>query len=294
MQRDRLRKFPGLVAASRALYSLPYRRRALTQRDGSPRIEVAFVPERPHPLNAAWKICTLNGYKITSTTGSPGREPALAVHFSGSTERPAPASLSRLSCRVLNQDCDDISKRAVETASLKAFGYGLAIDPLTHAGMCVEKSDANATHDGRELLAPLGDDAVRPGRVYQRVVDNMTDDGTEVVDLRPVVMGDQIVLVYRKYRPVSDRFSNVNTRTELLSSAEAFDEEERAQILTFCAAMGIDYGELDVLRDRSDGRIYVVDANPTPNGPANHLSPADHWSALDMMCAAWREEFMPA
>jgi hypothetical protein len=30
--------------------------------------------------------------------------------------------------------------------------------------------------------------------------------------------------------------------------------------------MGVDYGELDVLRDVEDGRLYVVDVNDTPSG----------------------------
>jgi hypothetical protein len=27
--------------------------------------------------------------------------------------------------------------------------------------------------------------------------------------------------------------------------------------------MGLDYAELDILRDRIDGRVFIVDANPT-------------------------------
>ena len=34
--------------------------------------------------------------------------------------------------------------------------------------------------------------------------------------------------------------------------------------------MSVDYGELDVLRDK-DGRIYVVDVNNTPAGPPKKL-----------------------
>ena len=36
--------------------------------------------------------------------------------------------------------------------------------------------------------------------------------------------------------------------------------------------MHLDYGELDVLRNRDDGLLYIVDVNPTPWGPPNHLS----------------------
>ena len=40
------------------------------------------------------------------------------------------------------------------------------------------------------------------------------------------------------------------------------DEVER--LLEFCGAIGLDYGELDVLLDNGDGRIYVVDVNKPP------------------------------
>ena len=32
----------------------------------------------------------------------------------------------------------------------------------------------------------------------------------------------------------------------------------------FCAAMGLDYGKLDIIRDRADQRLYILDANKTP------------------------------
>jgi len=31
--------------------------------------------------------------------------------------------------------------------------------------------------------------------------------------------------------------------------------------------MALDYGELDVLRNKNDGKIYIVDVNNTPQGP---------------------------
>src|SRR3954454_7156229 len=57
---------------------------------------------------------------------------------------------------------------------------------------------------------------------------------------------------------------NVNTRVLRRSTSHVFTPEEVRQILAFARAMGVDYGEFDILRDRSDGRIYVVDVNKTP------------------------------
>jgi hypothetical protein len=56
--------------------------------------------------------------------------------------------------------------------------------------------------------------------------------------------------------------------------------------------MGLDYGELDVLRDLGDRRIYVVDVNPTPDGPPNHIGAADSEIALARMADAFNEVFL--
>lgn len=66
-----------------------------------------------------------------------------------------------------------------------------------------------------------------------------------------------------------------------MSPADIFSAAELAQLLDFGARIGLEYGELDVLRDRDSGRIYVVDVNRTPYGPGSvgrdptwHPSPA--------------------
>ena len=57
-------------------------------------------------------------------------------------------------------------------------------------------------------------------------------------------------------------------------------EAERSRLLAFSDALHMEYGELDVLRDRGDGRIYVVDANKTPSGPARGFETAQSVEAL--------------
>ena len=66
--------------------------------------------------------------------------------------------------------CRDISKSAVEAASIGAFGYGLFVDPRRHVGPYVMKSEQNGRHDGRVVEGPR---SAELGFVYQRLVDNM-------------------------------------------------------------------------------------------------------------------------
>ena len=46
-------------------------------------------------------------------------------------------------------------------------------------------------------------------------------------------------------------------------------------MIRFCRAAGADYAELDVLRDRKNGRIYAVDLNQTPTGPQARMIARD-------------------
>ena len=54
-----------------------------------------------------------------------------------------------------------------------------------------------------------------------------------------------------------------------------FSADELAMIARFNARMGLDWGGLDILRDRADGRIYIVDVNKTDLGPVIALSWSD-------------------
>ncbi len=58
--------------------------------------------------------------------------------------------------------------------------------------------------------------------------------------------------------------------------------QEISNLLQFCQLMGMDYGELDVLRDRQDGRIYVVDANSTPLPPPPAKVGRQPWERINL------------
>ncbi|MEX2546817.1 MAG: hypothetical protein WD830_03400 [Chloroflexota bacterium] len=162
----------------------------------------------------------------------------------------------------LNARCLDISKSHVDRVWAEVAGYSIAVDPLTTEGPIVVKPEENGTRGGRAVDGPLP--ARVPGVVYQRLVD--TRVGDRVLQIRPVVVRGRIVLVYEKWRPYPHWFKGPEltvpkTATEFFSAAEA------ALLLRFAESIGLDYGELDVVRDGSDGPIYVVDANRTPVRP---------------------------
>jgi GT2 family glycosyltransferase len=210
----------------------------------------------------------------------------LAIAWDTQTFRIRPPQLVRLASRmaVWNLECDDVGKARVDRAFATVFGRTSLVDPLTHRGECVAKSNLNGAHDGVVVRCPLS--AADRGSVYQRLVCNELDDGT-VEDLRTPVFGDRIPLVYRKYRPLDSRFDQFETHVSIDDAAAVFSPEEQVQVVAVARALGMDYGELDVLRDRDSGELFVVDANPNPYGPPAALSPREQIAAIERMAEAF-------
>jgi hypothetical protein len=164
------------------------------------------------------------------------------------------------------------------------------VDPLAYYGPCVEKSNRNARHDGHIVFAPAA--APRAGAVYQRLINNAVREDL-VEDIRVPVINGTVPFAYLKYRSIAARFdSNRNLAVRLCAAEDVLSAAEIRNIGRFTRSIGLDYGELDVLRDRDDGRIYVVDANKTPAGPSYRLPSADFRRAVKMLALAFRDQFL--
>ncbi|MGZ3299147.1 MAG: hypothetical protein ACXU8O_09035, partial [Asticcacaulis sp.] len=79
-----------------------------------------------------------------------------------------------------------------------------------------------------------------------------------------------------------------NRRAVLAQPADVYSSAELAKIAEFTARMGLDWGGLDILRDRGDGRIYIVDVNKTDLGPVIALSWRDKLVSMAMLGRALR------
>lgn len=244
-----------------------------------PRARISFFPKKPRSYYAIWPVCQLAHVKIVD-------DPAEAdLHFyfediefltaprQAPTDRPA-----------FNIGCFDIRKSVVSRVFEETFGYSLKVDPATYQGRAVEKSEANGKHDGRIVECPVT--APRNDRVYQRLIDN-SFDGREHIDIRTPVVGGRIPFVYLKRRMPDLRFSNENHRVDLIDADAMLSKREQSQILAFAEAMRLDFGGLDVLRDREDGRIYIVDANKTDMGPPSALSGHEKFRAMRGLAGAF-------
>lgn len=245
------------------------------------RFTIAFSPDRARPWYLIWPAVRLAGGRIVD-------DPAAAdivFHFDDSTDsdNPPPAR-RRPDARLMNFGCKTVAKSAVATVFEQVFGYPLALDPRTHVGAAVEKSERNGAHDGRIVQCPM---EPRPGRVYQRLIDAVGRDGL-VEDLRTPMVGGRPICVFRKRRKAAERFANHNSEVLLARVADIYTEDEIARLGAFCRAMELDWGGLDVLRDSRDGRLYVVDVNKTDMGPPIALPLKDKMAATRLLAAALR------
>lgn len=189
-------------------------------------------------------------------------------------------AVTRLPAGAINRACVDIAKSTVDRAWAEASGYSIAVDPLSYRGQIVIKPDENGVRGGKVVEGPIQN--VRPGRVYQRLIDSRRDG--RILSLRPMVFDGRILVVYTKARAEPHWFAG-REDVGVVAPVDVFSAAEREQLLRFCAVLGLEYGELDVLRDNESGLIYVVDANRTPIRPRG-LAAADEDAAFGPLAAA--------
>lgn len=222
--------------------------------------DIVCAPERPQAHSVLFHITRRLGLRVHTRAV----DHAEAFVFSlDATYRTPPPDLVRVARRrlVVNLACTDISKRAVAAAYEATFGEPLAIDPRVFHGLAVAKPELNSSGPGEIVRCPT---QPRPGTAYQRLVDNVTaPDVAEVV--RAPVFAGTIPFVWVHRDAVAERFRHRgDRRSSVVDTALLMTSEESQAVASMCARLGADYAEVDVLRDRPTGQIFVVDVNSTP------------------------------
>ncbi|MCG8494229.1 MAG: hypothetical protein MI743_21650 [Sneathiellales bacterium] len=192
----------------------------------------------------------------------------------------------------LNFHCSDISKKHVGKIHTEVFGYSLDIDPLWFEGPAVRKSDGNATHDGQIIHCPITEEEYDNSCVYNVLIDNVFEG--YVSDFRVVYMNGILDLFYEKRRRIANRFSAGCDKVAIRSIDEEFTSKEQRKINAFCKKVGFDYGELDVLRDRQTGKIYIVDVAKTPFDITKVMSKQEKCKEAELLCVAFIKNVLKA
>ncbi|CAL4868144.1 hypothetical protein MMA231_02418 [Asticcacaulis sp. MM231] len=215
-----------------------------THLTGRPRPRLWFAPDRPRPWYLVRGAAMWSGIDLAKRA----QDADAAIYFDDSTTGDAPPSLV---AKRFNHGCTDISKSHVARVFEEIFGYPLTVDPMLIASEIVEKPEKNGVHGGRIVMAPC---PPRCGFVYQRLIDTRDPDGC-CHYLRTPCAGGEAVLVWVKIKTPEGRFSIHNRRAALAEVADIYTPQEQTLIRQFTARMGLDWGGLDILRDRGDGRI---------------------------------------
>jgi hypothetical protein len=196
----------------------------------------------------------------------------------------------------LNGRCRDISKRRVERDFTAVFGYELAVDPTTYRGRCLLKADENSVKNATILRCPISARGVRPGQVYERLVDGSQPDGT-LVEHRVLVVGGTLPIVRRRVNVNwhGGRKLNISTlERKLVPVTLDFTPAEISDMLEFCRLSGLDLGAIDVIRDVEDGRIYILDVTKTPGAALWGTSSVEERRIItSAFCRAWLASFPP-
>ncbi len=254
--------------------------------EGHKRPTIAFYPDKPRPWYFIWPVMHVSGARLIQDVS----QADIVMQFDDSTETNNAQPTVKEGARLINFRCHDVSKSRVSAAFELASGYSLSVDPTTYTGRMVEKSEANAAHDGRVLEGPL--DAPLPGKAYQLLIDNEIEGGL-VEDLRCCLVNGSPIVVFRKRRPLARRFLNENVQVLLDEPRNCYSAEEIAVIERFALEMGLDWGGVDCLRDRNSGRLYIVDANKTDMGPPVILKLGAKLRATRRMAQAFGTRFAP-
>ena len=238
-------------------------------------MSIWYAPDHPRPWYLLRGAALWAGFRVAS---SPSVADA-SFYFDDST-RGVPPPCPGL--QMFNHRCTDISKTHVAQVFATVFGYPLALDPAEAFGDIVEKSERNGVHDGRIVQAPL---RPRNGYAYQKLIDT-TDEVGLVHDLRTPCAGGKPVIVWEKTKPSAMRFAIHNSKAVLRDPILIFSPSELEMIATFARIIGLDWGGLDILRDRQNGQIYIVDVNKTDLGPVIALSWCDKVKSMNRLSRA--------
>lgn len=251
------------------------------KRKGERRHTLAFYPNPAGPWYTIWMALQSTNLDIVSS-----EETADVIFiFDDKTKTKTDCVLKNRSQLQINTRATDISKVHVARIFEEIFKYPLSVDPLTYEGEAVCKADENGVHDGYLISLPISQSHVKPSYVYQRLVDS-TFDGDRSEDLRIAYVFGSIPVVYHKFKALNQRFSTTYLSTTLRVAEDVFSSEEIKNITDFCEAMGLDFGSLDVMRDKASNKIYIVDVNKTCM-PVLSLSKSELLRAMERIGSAF-------
>lgn len=258
--------------------------------ESAPIRSIFFYPHKPSSIHKVEFLRQHAGWILAETPET--ADWCVLHHDTTWVHLPDDDPWAKASATWINGRCRDISKRMVQRVFAEVFGYPLAIDPLTHEGLCLRKSDKNYVKDAVIIECPIPAREIDDRFVYERLVDSRVPP-TGTRELRVAIAGKVIVAVRRWIRPDwfgTRRYDATKIDEAIVEPRSVFSPWELDRLVVFCDAIGLDLGELDIIRDRVDERIYILDVNKTPGYDLDRV-----WAVgeLEEEARAFTSQFAP-
>jgi hypothetical protein len=225
--------------------------------------------------------------------------PDIIIHWDKRNKNQVSQEVSNLNKPIINKNCTNVKKCYVDEIFTRVFGYSSLINPEHFKGYAVKKTTQQAVHGGKIVECPTEYDRnIIKGRgtnfkfIYQRFVNNRINL-TEVRDYRVPIFNDKIPIVFIKDKPLPNTFHPfLEEKVSWDCNIEKhFTIDEHKKIVKFAKEFGLDFGELDILRDNSDGKIYIVDVNNIAMGTLfNCLE--DKETVITILSKVFKHEFI--
>lgn len=244
-------------------------------------------------------VCDKLGIEVTNDINS---NFDLAIYWNKNPDQLPDQKLIEVSKRikVINIGCTCVLKGFVDKAWELASGYSITINPMNPSEeYYVRKSQlqwmshTGEVHDGRVFREPQQPDNKY---VYQKLIDTEinTKDGILYRALRVPVFGKNIPCLYVKDHAhrfkggVGQDFVKI-----IYDKTKYISQEEIDIILKFCEITGVDYAEIDLLRDNESKLLYAVDINNgAGDGISNMVSKKVAEKLKTILAETFKKEFL--
>lgn len=226
-------------------------------------MKMLFYPQMPKSFSKLTHVCKALGIQIVDIPCNHDvSDISLGIHWNYQTICPADDLLKLLAKQlpIINLRVNNLSKSYVEKLFSRIFGYSSFIDPSTSYGYCVEKSERQAAHDFKIIRLPA---PKKEGFIYQKLLDSRSSF-SHFEELRIVIFKNTIPFIFIKSKQISNPIKGFDNATLQINPNFYLSENEQFLILRFSSEFGLDYGEIDIIRNNSDGRIYILDVNNMP------------------------------
>lgn len=224
-------------------------------------------------------LCEKAGYDVTRDIDS---DWDICFYWNFASKNIIPNELINERRLVINRYCNNVLKDKLDIVFKNVFGYSSEADTNRY-GHCVKKSIEQCAKNFAVVETPCENEK---GYIYQKFINSRIAIDT-VRDFRIYKVFDKWVVATRD-KHISGTFAPGDAPVKVTFRNDYkryFIKNEVDKINEVCKRMGLDVGAVDVVRDYSDGKLYVIDINNIPG-----ISKRDTPEVIDAVYKLFKSE----